>query len=69
MMAGDVVLFRCYSSVGMVGGPQTVSIGSGCERMSTVQHEIMHALGIYHEQSRTDRDDYVTIELQNVNSG
>jgi len=46
-----------------------VSIGNGCERMSTVQHEIMHALGIYHEQSRTDRDDYVTIELQNVDSG
>ena len=53
----------------MTGGQQTVSIGSGCEGMSTVVHEIMHAIGIYHEQSRTDRDDYITIETQNIDAG
>jgi len=53
----------------MIGGRQTVSIGNGCEGMSTVVHEIMHAIGIYHEQSRTDRDDYITIETQNIDAG
>ena len=29
----------------------------------------MHALGFWHTQSRTDRDKYVTIKLENVQSG
>ena len=29
-------------------------------------HELMHALGIFHEQSRADRDDFVKISLENV---
>lgn len=29
----------------------------------------MHALGIYHEQSRTDRDDYVEIVYDKINPG
>jgi astacin len=45
----------CWSSVGKQGGRQLVSIGTGCNAPVAV-HEILHALGMEHEQSRCDRD-------------
>ncbi len=55
----------CWSSVGMQGGRQQISLASGCGRGSTV-HEILHALGLWHEQSREDRGDNVTINWDNI---
>ncbi|CAL4094757.1 unnamed protein product [Meganyctiphanes norvegica] len=59
----------CSSMIGRVGGAQTVSLGSGCVNYGTVLHELMHATGFWHEQSRFDRDNYVTINWSNVIKG
>ncbi|XP_062395703.1 meprin A subunit beta-like [Sardina pilchardus] len=60
----------CYSSVGKVTpGGQTVSIGRGCAVVHIVEHELLHALGFYHEQSRYDRDDHVTVIWENIKEG
>ena len=32
----------------------------------TIQHEFLHALGVYHEQSRADRDDYIIVNWDNI---
>jgi hypothetical protein len=61
----------CWSYVGKIPDwiGQALSLDKGCVYRGTIQHEFLHALGFYHEQSRPDRDDYVTINLENVREG
>lgn len=56
---------RCSSFVGRQGGKQIISLSPHCTTMKTV-HEIGHALGMWHEQSRGDRDYYVRIIWENI---
>ncbi|GJQ78102.1 hypothetical protein Trydic_g2440 [Trypoxylus dichotomus] len=61
----------CWSSVGRIGGEQNLNLQSpGClSTLGTPIHELMHALGFHHEQTRSDRDDYVTILWENITPG
>ena len=63
---------RCWSSVGQKfwrEGGQQLSLGSGCNNSITVMHELLHALGFWHEQSRPDRNQHVEILWENIEAG
>jgi hypothetical protein len=55
----------CSSSVGRQTGRQTIHLASGCSTGNAI-HEIGHAIGFWHEQSREDRDQFVEILIDNV---
>lgn len=57
-----------WSQIGMVRGMQELSMYNWDYKYIII-HELMHALGIWHEQSRTDRDAYVTINYGNIYPG
>ena len=66
-----VMYFRCWSDVGRCGGNQTVSISSrdNCVTKGIIMHELMHALGFWHEHTRSDRDSYVSVVPANIMLG
>ncbi|XP_074658781.1 meprin A subunit beta-like [Tubulanus polymorphus] len=63
----------CSSNVGMVrpfrGKGQNLILGIGCYVVGKIMHEMMHALGFYHEQMRWDRDQYINIKQEYIQQG
>ncbi|XP_062913270.1 bone morphogenetic protein 1-like [Mobula hypostoma] len=60
----------CCSYVGRRGGgPQAISIGKNCDKFGIVVHELGHVIGFWHEHTRPDRDDHVTIVRENIQPG
>ncbi|XP_015432309.1 PREDICTED: zinc metalloproteinase nas-13 [Dufourea novaeangliae] len=60
----------CWSLVGRHDRGQVVNLQNpGCVQHGVIVHELMHAVGFYHQQSAADRDEWVTINWTNVKPG
>jgi hypothetical protein len=59
-------IFHCSSPIGMQNwGEQSIIIWDKCVTGDVI-HEIGHTVGLWHEQSREDRDDFIRIIWDNV---
>lgn len=57
------------SSLGRRGGKQKLYLNLDNANMGTVVHECLHALGFFHEHTRADRDQYITIHWDKIERG
>lgn len=58
----------CWSDVGRRGGQQLLSLDIDCFDERDVFHELIHTLGFWHEHNRADRDRYVRVLKENIDS-
>lgn len=79
---GDYILFEVADSdeifsgraqVGYQGGEQWIELNRNPDHLGfqerVIQHEVLHALGVWHEQSRSDRDTHIVVNTDCVISG
>ena len=72
--AGENAFNGGYSAIGRRGGSQDLFVNRNLVNSSRssrrlVNHELMHALGVLHEQSRADRDNFVDVYFENISQG
>lgn len=56
---------KCSSRIGRTGSRQEIVLQDDCQTAEAI-HEFCHALGLHHEQSRPDRNDFVMIQYDNI---
>lgn len=60
----------CITDVGyMKKKGQIMNLTRNCSRPGSIMHELMHAVGFYHQHMSIDRDDYVRINVSNIIEG
>ncbi|MDB4223590.1 M12 family metallopeptidase [Granulosicoccus sp.] len=58
----------CASYVGMQGGEQPVLVSDACS-VGSIIHEVGHALGLFHEHTRPDRNNFAQINWDEIVAG
>ncbi|KAL5018523.1 hypothetical protein ScPMuIL_004245 [Solemya velum] len=56
----------CSSDVGMQGGQQDIFVDDTCWTKPQLMYHTLHALGLWDEHIRPDRDNFVTVHWDNI---
>ena len=55
--------------IGFLGGTQKINLGDFCFDLSTLAHELLHVIGLFHEHQRPDRDNFISVMWSNILPG